>query len=348
MAQPQNTDLFRGMTGNLIAGCFALLAATGPALCATAIKIGRTTIPNISHLPIYVDMETGLFGRKGSMPNLSPCRQEPWRPSGWAGNDRFCSTTRFWRQGYPERGRNFFVVGQSLFSPSVLMVPRQITSVAQLRGQSLGFGQRGQASYQDGETILRDRFTLLLGEDNQAFSIPAEKDRFTALEKGHIQAGLFSFTYAAKAEARGFRRLLRTGTFLPRVKGAVWTTASYLKTDRDTIRRFIRAIARASDIIHMDGKTTVAIIQKYFGLYETEETKTLWLSVRDIYTADIPAPLLGNLFADRLRRLRQDRRWPRGKKPPDPEYYMAHRLLSRTLYQMIYALETIDVTTWIH
>jgi hypothetical protein len=27
------------MTGNLIAGCFALLVATGPALGATAIKI---------------------------------------------------------------------------------------------------------------------------------------------------------------------------------------------------------------------------------------------------------------------------------------------------------------------
>ena len=65
MAQTQNTDLFRGMTGNLIAGCFALLAATGPALCATAIKIGRTTIPNISHLPIYVAMETGLFRQEG-------------------------------------------------------------------------------------------------------------------------------------------------------------------------------------------------------------------------------------------------------------------------------------------
>jgi hypothetical protein len=119
-----------------------------------------------------------------------------------------------------------FVVGQSLFSPSVLMVPRQVTSVAQLRGQSLGFGQRGQASYQDGKTILRDRFTLLLGEDNQAISIPSEKDRFTALEKGYIQAGLFSFSYVAKPVARGFRRLLRTGLFLPRVKGTVWATAS--------------------------------------------------------------------------------------------------------------------------
>jgi len=39
VAQHQNTDLFRGMTGNLIAGCFALLVATGPALGATAIKI---------------------------------------------------------------------------------------------------------------------------------------------------------------------------------------------------------------------------------------------------------------------------------------------------------------------
>ena len=85
------------------------------------------------------------------------------------------------------------------------MVPCHITSVGQLRGQSLGFGQRGQASYQDGETILRDRFTLLLGKDNQAISIAAEKDRLTALEKGHIQAGLFSFTYVGKAKARGFR-----------------------------------------------------------------------------------------------------------------------------------------------
>jgi hypothetical protein len=54
------------------------------------------------------------------------------------------------------------------------------------------------------------------------------------------------------------------------------------------------------------------IIQKYLELYETEESKTLWLNVRDIYTTDILAPLLGNLFADRLRRLRQSRRWPRG------------------------------------
>jgi len=125
-------------------------------------------------------------------------------------------------------------------------------------------------------------------------------------------------------------------------------TASYLKTDRNTIRRFIREIAKATDINHMDGKTTVAIIQKNLGLYETEETKALWLSLRNIYTAHIPAPLLGNVFTDRLRRLRQNRRWPRGKKLPDPEYYMARRLLSRTLYKMIYVLETIDVTTRIH
>ena len=152
----------------------------------------------------------------------------------------------------------FFVVGQSLFSPSMLMVPRQITSVAQLRGQSLGFGQRGQASYQDGETILRDRFTLLLGEDNQAISIPSEKDRFTALEKGYIQAGLFSFSYVAKPVARGFRRLLRTGLFLPRVKGTVWATASYLKTNRDTQSTDFFSGNRQGDGHHPCGrKTTV-------------------------------------------------------------------------------------------
>ena len=222
------------------------------------------------------------------------------------------------------------------------MAARRITSVAALRYQALGFGQIGQAQYHDGENILRDRFGLILGKDYQAVAIAGEIDRLAALERGDIQAGLFSLTYAAKAEARGFRRLLRTGILLPRIEGAVWTRASYVKTNRDTVRRFIRAVARATDIIHTDGRTTIAVIQRYLGIYDEEETKALWHSVRDIYSADIPASLLRDLFTGTRRRIERKGYWPPGRMPPNAEYYIARRLLTRTLHQRTHALETID------
>ena len=344
MVKRQRTNLFRGTLGSLIAGSIALMTAAGPAVGATSIKIGRTNVANVSHLPIYLAMETGLFEQEGLDARFVAMTESALVTAGLAGLIDFVPLPRAGAQAALKGAAVRFVVGQSLFSPSALIAARQITSVAQLKYRILGFGQMGQASYHDGEIILRDRFNLVLGEDYRAIAIPGERNRLAALEKGDIQAGLFSLVYAAKAEARGFKRLLRTGKFLPRVKGAVWTRKNYLKANRDTVRRFIRAVAKATDIIHTDGKTTVAVIQKYLGIYHPEETKALWLSVRDTFTADIPAPLLKNLFADRLRRLQQKGLWPRDRKSPNPEYFIARGLLSKTLNQMAHAFETIDVT----
>ena len=348
MAKRQRTDRFWGALRGLLACCIVLITVIGPttrpAVGGTAIKIGRTNIANISHLPIYVAMEAGLFQQQGLDAKFVAMPERALVTAGLGGTIDFVPLSRAGARAALKGAAVRFVVGQSLFSPSALVASRQITSVAQLKKLTLGFGPKGQASYRDGEIILRERFHLVLGEDYQAIAIAGERDRLVALEQDDIQAGLFSLLYTAKAEARGFRRLFRIGTFLPRVKGAVWTTESYLKANRDTVRGFIRAVAKATDIIHRDGKTTVATLQKYFGIYKTEETKALWLSVRDIYTADIPVPLLENLFAGRQRLLRQKGVWPGNKKPPNSENFIARGLLTETLNHMAYAFETFDVT----
>ncbi|MDA1325058.1 MAG: ABC transporter substrate-binding protein [Proteobacteria bacterium] len=319
-----------------------MIATAGPAAGATAVKIGRTNVAKISHLPIYLALETGLFKQEGLDVTFVTMTERALVTAGLSGAIDFIPLPRAGAQAALKGAPVRFVVGQSLFSPSVLMATRHITSVAELRYRTLGFGQRGQAQYNDGENILRDRFDLFLGKDYQAVAIAGEIDRLAALERGEIQAGLFSFSYGAIAQARGFRRLLRTGTLLPRIEGAIWTTAAYLKTNRDIVRRFIRAVARATDIIHTDGRTTIAVIQKYFRMYDEEETKALWHSVRDIYFADIPASLLQDLFTGTRHRIEQKGSWPRGRKPPNAEYYIARRLLTRTLNQRTSALETID------
>lgn len=349
MAKRQPIDLIAAILRCLVAGCVALTLASGPSAAAgTAIKIGRTKIPDISHLPIYLALETGLFREEGLDARLVAMPSRALVTAGLGGIIDFVPITSAGAQAALKGAPVRFVVGQSLYTPSAFISHRDIVSAEQLKGQILGLGRKGQTNYHDSESILRDSFNLVRGDDYRVVVIPDERDRIAALQKGEISAGLFSFVYAAKAEARGFKRLLRTGTYLPRATGAIWTTHGYLKTNRDTVRRFIRAIARATEIIHKDGRTTIDTIQKYLGLYDRTESKALWHSVRDIYSPDIPAPLLKSIFADRHQRLKQKGVWPRGKNPPPAERFVARRLLTGTLKTMRNSFETVDVSTRPH
>jgi ABC-type nitrate/sulfonate/bicarbonate transport system substrate-binding protein len=345
MTKRQRAGLFRVGTHSLIAGSVALMTALMPAMgstqAATAIKIGRTSTGTLTHLPIYVAMETGLFKQEGLDATFVSMTERALVTAGLAGRINFVpmpdAGIKAALKGAPVR----FVVGQALFPPLALVAARNIGSLEQLRDQTLGFGQLGQDSYHDGEIVLRESFGFALGADYQAIAMPSEDNRLAALESGEIQAGLFSLPYAAKAEARGFKRLLRTGIFLPRLNGAVWTTAKFANNNRYTVRRFIRAIARATDIIHMDGKTTIAVIRKYLRVYDRRETKALWHSVRDIFSADIPALQLKELFQEHQIRIKQKGRWPRGKRLPNTEYFVTRDLLTRTLYQRQYKLQAL-------
>ena len=347
MAVRQHFSSFGRMVRNLVAGSVALMATGGASLGDTAITVGRTNVGNIAHLPIYVAMETGLFKQEGLDARFVSLTERALVTAGLGGNVNFIPLPGAGAQAALKGAAVRFVVGQSLFSPSVLVASREIGSAAQLRNRSLGFGQRGQASYHDGENVLGDKFNLYPDEDYQAIAIPSERDRLAALENGEIQAGLFSPIFAAKAEARGFRRLIKTGVFLPRLQGTIWTNARFLKLNPDVVYRFTRAIAKATDVIHTDGKTTIAVIRKNLGLFEKVKTKALWHTVKDNYSADIPVPLLKNLFTNRHQRIDQKGLWPRGKPIPNAEYFVARGLLTRTLNQMVHAMETMNISTGI-
>ena len=340
MAECRRTALFSA----LLALYAAVAVPITQAQAATAIKIGRTNTPTITHLPIYVALEAGLFREEGLDASFVVMTQRALVTAGLAGDIDFVPLPRPGAQAALKGASVRFVAGQSVFAPTALIAARGITSLEQLRDRTVGFGELGRSAYEDGEIVLRDRFGLFADKDYRAIAFPGEKDRFAALAAGDIQAGLFSFPMAARAEANGFRRLYRTGVFLPRAEGAIWTRAAFLKSGRETVRRFIRAVARATDVILTDGDTAVAVIEKYLDLYRREETKALWLSVRDTYSADIPPALLNDLFAERLERIRQKGLWPRNRKAPNPEFYIARSLLRDTLSRLRSAQETIGVT----
>lgn len=345
MASCRLSGLFRGAFVALAAGGVLLAAASHPATGATAIRIGRTNAPDIAHLPLYVAKDAGLFAEEGLKASFVAMPERALVTAGLGNSIDFVPMAEAGARAALWGSAVRFVVGESLFPSAAIVAQHGITSVVQLKYGLLGLGQVGQAGYRDGVAVLRDKFALALDLDYRAVSLPDEKARFAALEAGDIQGGLFSFIYTAKAQARGYKRLFRTGTFLPRVSGTVWTRTGYLKSNRDTVRRFIRAVARAIEVIHIDGRTTTDVIRNYFKMSNPDETKALWHNVRDTYSADIPPRLINDLFVARYEHLMHKGIWPLGTTPPDAKKFIARDLLSGELRRLARDAQSFTVRT---
>jgi NitT/TauT family transport system substrate-binding protein len=219
------------------------------------------------------------------------------------------------------------------------VVDPKIKSVEELKSKTLGYGRPGSADYDEGEITLGQFFNMNVGRDYKVISFQGEPERVAALINGNIQGALLSFPHAAKAGVAGFKVLVKTGQYLPRVGGTFWVTESYLSKNRDVVRRFIRAIAKATQYLAHNEKGSVEVIQKYFGISNPKEATFIWQEVRDQYGPDIPAPLFRKLFEGRLDRMKAKGLWPKDKPMPDPEKFVARDLLNGSLRELGYYLQ---------
>jgi hypothetical protein len=117
-----------------------------------------------------------------------------------------------------------YVVGQSLVSQWAIVTPKQFTAVEQLKGKTCGFGRPGSADYDEGEIVLSKTFHMNVGKDYKVISFQGEPERIAALINGDIQCALVSFPHAARGVMAGFKILMKTGDYLPRIGGVFWVT----------------------------------------------------------------------------------------------------------------------------
>ena len=103
---------------------------------------------------------------------------------------------------------------------------------------------------------------------------------------GDIHAGLLTFPHAAKAKLAGFKVILKTGKYLPRIGGSFWVHNDFLKSNRATAKAFIHAMAEAAEYM----KTTRKLRrrhQKYF--HEGRGKPRVWEEARQV-RPDMPEP----------------------------------------------------------
>jgi NitT/TauT family transport system substrate-binding protein len=87
-----------------------------------------------------------------------------------------------------------------------------------------------------------------------------------AMEKGEVQFGILAPPFDLIAEKRGYEMLLALpGLGIPWQQNGELTRASYLKSDRDNVVRFLKATAEASKFYFDHKDKTVEIMKEYLG-----------------------------------------------------------------------------------
>jgi len=110
-----------------------------------------------------------------------------------------------------------------------------------------------------------------------------------AMEKGEVQFGIFAPPFDLIAERRGYEMLLALpGLGIPWQQNGELLPASYLKSNRDNVVRFMRATADASKFYFFQKEKTIDIMTDYLGR-SREETEYAYNQYKR-WTDRIPRP----------------------------------------------------------
>lgn len=321
-----------------LAVSLGIAVGAGGAMAQTKIIVGHTIGGSGFHIPLYIAIERGFFKKEGLDAQVMAMGASALRAGGISGKIDFVPTPGSGSQAILQGAPLRFVVNESMISQWAIVTKPNIKTVKDLQGKTMAYGRPGGAEYDEGDIVLSRFFHMNVGRNYKVISIQNEPDRLAALINGNVDAALISLPTAAKAKVLGFNILLKTGTYLPRVGGTVWTTAKYVKEHPAAVKKFIRAMVDAEQYLADNKAGSVPVIEKYFGMKKAQAA-AVWDELHDQYGPDIPHQLMVDLFKSRYHRMLKAGLWPKGKKMPDPEQYIARDLLTPTLRSMGYYLQ---------
>lgn len=308
-----------------------LLPAGVASAQAVKVKVGRTTGASGFHIPTYVAMDRGLFKAEGLDAEFVSLTAGEIVRATIAKEVDFAPVPGASAEAMLKGAPLVFVVGESLVSQWTLTTAPTIRTVDDLRGKTLGFGRPGSADYSELVVVLAKFFKMEAGKDYKIINFRGEPERIAALVAGSIQGAALSFPHAARAEAEGMKVLVKAGDHLPRLGGTVSAHRDTVRDRRDMVKRFIRAIAHATDYIRTERAGTIEIIQKHFQIKEPRVAENLYRQISDKYAPQIPKDLFRQLFDSVAT---PELGWPKDKPLPDVEQWVARDVLTEALREL--------------
>jgi ABC-type nitrate/sulfonate/bicarbonate transport system substrate-binding protein len=333
--------------GPLLAAAAAVAVATvfgaGAALAQTKVAVGKVVGGVGLHIPSYSAMDKGFFKEEGLDARFVELAGRPLMTAGLSGNVDFVPIPSGGAQAVLSGGAKLrYIVGQSLKPQWIIVTKPEIKKVEDLRGKVLGYARVGAADYDEGATTLERFFNMKVGRDYKVIQFQGEPERIAAMANGDIAGALVSVPRAYMAKQAGFHVLLRTGDYLPRAGGAFWSTEEFFQKNQETVKKFIRAIAKGVMYYRDHKQESYASMKQHLGVQSDEEAGVLWDELHNTFAAELPADLYREIFESRRVDMIAANEWPKDKPLPDPEQYLAREMLDATLKAMNYVPTKFD------
>jgi len=303
----------------------------------TKVTIGKIVGGIGLHIPSYVAMDKGFFQQEGLDARWIELGGTAMIRAGLTNNLNFVPIPSGGAQAVLKGGAKIrYVVNQSLKPQYVFVARPELSKPEDLKGKTIGFARPGAADYDEGVTVLSRFFKMQLGRDYKVISLPGDPERIAALLNKDIDAAMVSSPQAVRAVQAGMKIVLRTGDHLPRVGGCFWVPEEYFEKNQDTVKKFIRAIAKGVMYFRDDKAGSLATIKGHLGIQTDEQAGLVWNELHNTFAAEMPKDLFREVFESRRLDMIAAKEWPADKPLPDPEQFLARALLESTLKDMGY------------
>jgi ABC-type nitrate/sulfonate/bicarbonate transport system substrate-binding protein len=184
-----------------------------------------------------------------------------------------------------------------------------------------------------------------VGKDYKVISFQGEPERIAALVNGDVAAVLISVPHAPRALNAGMKILLRTGDYISRAGGTIWTRKALVDEHPDTVKKFIRAIAKAVTYYRDNEAGSLATLKEHLGVQSDKDAKIIWEQTHNTFGAEVPKNLFHDIFESRRVTMVAAKQWAPDKPLPDPEQYLTRSLLESTLKDMKYVPTKLDAAS---
>jgi len=320
----------------------AALTGLDAAQAQTKITVGKITSGSGFHIPSYVAMDQGFYKAEGLDASFITLPGRALVTAGLTGSIDVIPIPSGGSQAALSGAEIRYVVGQSLKSQWLIVARPNINKPEDLRGKTLGYGRSGSADYDEGAAVMSRAFKMELGRDYKVISFQGEGERVAAMINGDVDAVLITVPHAPRAIEAGMKILVRVGDHIQRAGGSFWTRKAYVDENQETVKKFIRAIARGV-MFYRDNKAgSIPSLKEHLGVANDQDAGIVWEETHNTMGAELPAEQFREIFESRRIDMIAARQWAPDKPLPDPEQFLVRSLLDPTLKQMNYVPTKLD------
>lgn len=152
--------------------------------------------------------------------------------------------------------------------PYKVMALKEITKIEDLKGKT---GHVGAPFGTIPDTALRFALAKLKLDPEKDVKLVQNASAdpaaiLASMDRGDVQFGILAAPFDRVAERRGYRTLLALPELgIPWQQNGEWVQRSYLKSNRDNVVRFMKAISDAMNIYFGQKEKTVAYLTEFMG-----------------------------------------------------------------------------------